>query len=233
MQETFEKSDILEAHSEIIREIFMQTNKQHHEWLLTSLLTGIIFIIVTLMVIANTQATQNFDHSIAQIMQHNRTPAKTQFFLFITSLGNPLQNIGFTLVLVGWLVYVKYYRLLSFAAFSILVGTLGNTAIKLLVQRPRPLHKLISIGGYSFPSGHSTSTIILLGVIMIIFASLVKSKWQRGLVNLFAISMILLIGMSRIYLNVHYPSDVLGGFLFGTTIVLLSGFLILPTKTEV
>lgn len=68
---------------------------------------------------------------------------------------------------------------------------------------------------------------------MIIFASLVKSKWQRGLVNLFAISMILLIGMSRIYLNVHYPSDVLGGFLFGTTIVLLSGFLILPTKTEV
>ena len=41
MQETFEKSDILEAHSEIIREIFMQTNKQHHEWLLTSLLTGI------------------------------------------------------------------------------------------------------------------------------------------------------------------------------------------------
>lgn len=152
--------------------------------------------------------------------------------MFITTLGNPLPNIGFTLILVDWLVYSKYYRLLSFAALSILLGTLGNSAIKLLIQRPRPLHKLISIGGYSFPSGHSTSSIILLSVLMIITANLVRHKWQRILIDLLAIIMILLIGLSRIYLNVHYPSDVLGGYLFGITIVLITDYLILPIKTE-
>lgn len=210
----------------------MQTSKQHRKWLDLSLLTGIFFIMILILVVTNANLIHTFDHIIAELVQNNRTASKTHFFVFITTIGNPLPNIGFTLILVDWLVYSKYYRLLSFAALSILLGTLGNSAIKLLIQRPRPLHKLISIGGYSFPSGHSTSSIILLSVLMIITANLVRHKWQRILIDLLAIIMILLIGLSRIYLNVHYPSDVLGGYLFGITIVLITDYLILPIKTE-
>ncbi|WP_172793937.1 phosphatase PAP2 family protein [Pediococcus damnosus] len=159
-------------------------------------------------------------------------PAKLAFFLFITTLGNPLPHIGFILLLVAWLIYSKHYRLLSFAALALLLDTSGNQVIKQLIERPRPLHKLISIGGYSFPSGHSTGTTVLLGSIMIIAAVLVKTNWRRWLIYLGSFMGILLIGISRIYLNVHYPTDVLGGFLLGTTIVLLTAYFVLPGKKE-
>ncbi|AMV61302.1 Hypothetical protein ADU71_1774 [Pediococcus damnosus] len=67
---------------------------------------------------------------------------------------------------------------------------------------------------------------------MIIAAVLVKTNWRRWLIYLGSFMGILLIGISRIYLNVHYPTDVLGGFLLGTTIVLLTAYFVLPGKKE-
>ncbi|KRN53850.1 hypothetical protein IV84_GL001171 [Pediococcus damnosus] len=214
------------------KEKFMSSTKQHHLWLILGLITGVLFIWLTLSVYLQTNFVKEFDQIIATFIQTNRTPGKTSFFLFITTLGNPLPHIGFILLLVAWLIYSKHYRLLSFAALALLLDTSGNQVIKQLIERPRPLHKLISIGGYSFPSGHSTGTTVLLGSIMIIAAVLVKTNWRRWLIYLGSFMGILLIGISRIYLNVHYPTDVLGGFLLGTTIVLLTAYFVLPGKKE-
>ncbi|WPC18800.1 phosphatase PAP2 family protein [Pediococcus inopinatus] len=210
----------------------MSSTKQHHLWLIFGLITAILFIGLMASVYLQTNLVKQFDQIIASFIQTNRTANKTSFFLFLTTLGNPLPHIGFILVLVAWLLYKKHSRLLSFTALALLLATSGNQAIKLIIKRPRPLHKLISIGGYSFPSGHSTGITVLLGTIIIIAAVLVKKSWQRWLIYLIAFIFIILIGISRIYLNVHYPSDVLGGFLLGTTIVLLTAYLVLPSKKE-
>lgn len=210
----------------------MPSTKQLHHWLAIGMTTGIVFVILAALVASQSPFVTGFDHFISESIQANRTALKTHFFLVITSLGNPLPHIGFILLLVTWLVYRKYYRYLSFATLSILLGTLGNQGIKLLLTRSRPLHKLISIGGYSFPSGHSTASAVFFGTLIVISFFLIKNQTKRWLFDSIATLLALLIGISRIYLNVHYPTDVLGGFLLGITIVSLSAYLILPTRKE-
>jgi len=95
--------------------------------------------------------------------------------------------------------------------------------IKQIVRRPRPfvadpsITPLVRIGGFSFPSGHSSGTMLLYGTI-IILASLYfkKASWRRSVIGL-SILMILLTGYSRIYLQVHYPTDVLAGYMMAFT----------------
>lgn len=128
-------------------------------------------------------------------------------------------TITFLAVLIPFLIFVfkkkKHYRLGLLLSANIVLGALFNQLLKHLFQRPRPdLLRMIEISGYSFPSGHAMNSMIFYGFITYL---LVKNgrHWSR---YMFAGSMglmILLIGISRIYLGVHYASDVLAGFLIG------------------
>ncbi|WP_412988335.1 phosphatase PAP2 family protein [Pediococcus siamensis] len=211
----------------------MPSKRVHQIWLWGSLISLIGFIVIALLVVNHTKINQTFDQVVATSIQANRTKTLTHLLTLITSLGNPLPHMVLVLILITSLAYTKRYHLLSFALTGILVGTLLNQAIKMLVHRDRPAHKLIQIGGYSFPSGHSTSSMIFFLTIIIIAGYLVKKNWQLWLIDISACCLTLLIGISRIYLNVHYPSDVLGGFLLGITITLLSAYFILLPKKEI
>ena len=97
-----------------------------------------------------------------------------------------------------------------------------NWIIKHAVQRHRPtVHHLVYADGYSFPSGHSVGSAALFGVLIILTILLVKSKfWKTLLIIIWALFPIL-IGYTRIFVHVHYPSDVFGGWIEGITFVLL------------
>lgn len=99
--------------------------------------------------------------------------------------------------------------------FWVVVGSsLLNLGLKELFQRARPsIYRMMEIGGYSFPSGHAMSAFSLYGMIVLLVWHRLSAPLQRAALLIFGLWMIGMIGICRIYLGVHYPSDVLGGFL--------------------
>jgi undecaprenyl-diphosphatase len=98
-----------------------------------------------------------------------------------------------------------------------LAGSVGwNQLLKVLFHRARPdVHRLIAETGFSFPSGHTMSACALYGAIVFLFWRHGATRFRRGLLLAFGALMIAGIGFSRIYLGVHYPSDVLGAMMAG------------------
>jgi len=122
-------------------------------------------------------------------------------------------------VIIGILVWWRIGRL---EAIMIPVGgliTLVNTALKLAINRPRPsadlVHVLSSEQGNGFPSGHAFFAILILGLTAYFISINLKNRTIRMVVLAGLIALILLIGTSRVYLGVHWPSDVIGGYLIG------------------
>ena len=109
------------------------------------------------------------------------------------------------------------------AAAAIGLGALANSTVKLVVARPRPdlATPIVVEPGYSFPSGHSLSAMIAYGVIAVLVArSGLPGPMRAAIIGLLAV-LVAVIGLSRVYLGAHYPTDVIGGWLMGVAWVTL------------
>ena len=123
------------------------------------------------------------------------------------------------IVIIGILIWWRIGRL---EAIMIPIGglfTLVNTPLKLAVSRPRPSADLVHIlsreQDNGFPSGHAFFAIVILGLLAYFAFINLKNRTLRMVVLAGLIALILLIGTSRVYLGVHWPSDVIGGYLIG------------------
>lgn len=101
-----------------------------------------------------------------------------------------------------------------FCTLNLLGAALLNQALKALIQRPRPdvALRLVDVGGYSFPSGHSMAAMAFFGLLIWLIWHSVENPRRRALLIAAFASVIALIGFSRIYLGVHYFTDVMAGF---------------------
>ncbi|RME31412.1 phosphatase PAP2 family protein [Candidatus Woesearchaeota archaeon] len=143
------------------------------------------------------------------------SPTLTKAMMLITSIANPLNMTLLSLLLFGLLIYKKkWYSALLFVS-GMLGGFLLEFLTKLLMHRPRPEHGLIVATGYSFPSGHATMAIIFFTVVLLAFKDDIKHAGLKHAFITTNILLSLLIGASRVYLNVHWLSDVLAGFSLG------------------
>jgi undecaprenyl-diphosphatase len=122
-------------------------------------------------------------------------------------------------VTIGILVW---WRIGKLEAIIILIGgllTLVNTALKLAINRPRPSANLIHVLSLeqdnAFPSGHAFFAVVILGLLAYFIFINLKNRTLRMVAPVGLIVLTLLIGTSRIYLGVHWPSDVIGGYLIG------------------
>lgn len=135
------------------------------------------------------------------------------FMKFITSFGNTTTIFILLFVVVFLLIKMIKNKKLAFFFFgSLVLNVLINQLIKALVRRERPINSLIYVGGFSFPSGHSMVSMAFYGMLIYIFYKLMKNNKFKWLVMSLCGLLIILIGFSRIYLGVHYLSDVLVGF---------------------
>jgi undecaprenyl-diphosphatase len=157
-----------------------------------------------------------FDQALATMLHSWATPLATTVFAVITTLGS------FVVVALGLLVSVFYAwrrQWLHLAAWLIALGggEALNLVLKQLLARPRPsfAHPSLPGVGYSFPSGHAMAALIAYGMLTY-FAILAVGTWRvRTGLACGAALLVLLIGFSRLYLGVHYFSDVIGGYAAG------------------
>lgn len=130
---------------------------------------------------------------------------------FITNLG----SATFIVLLSTLLLLTIKNKLIGLIIFlnSAICGAL-NQILKIIVQRPRPVgYRLIDENGYSFPSGHSMVSAAFYGFLIYLVYKNVKNKYVKYSIITILILLVLCIGISRIYLGVHYASDVIAGFL--------------------
>ena len=129
----------------------------------------------------------------------------------ITQFGGVIFLIVISSIL---LIIIKNKKTGLLIWINLTISTLLNQILKFIVQRPRPTeYRIIDETGYSFPSGHSMAAMAFYGLIIYYIFENVKNKKIRNFSCVLLNILILLIGISRIYLGVHYASDVIAGFL--------------------
>lgn len=138
---------------------------------------------------------------------------------FLTMIMKIITNLGSVFVLVPvsllFFVFSKNKRKGICATINLLLITFINTVLKLIVQRARPSgFNIITEVGYSFPSGHSMVSTAFYGFLIYLAYKNIKNKVLRNIMCVSLFLLIILICISRVYLGVHYASDVIGGFLF-------------------
>ncbi len=158
-----------------------------------------------------------FDSVISKFIAGFITLETTQFMKLITALGSIKVLIPIALLAIFILNKRKRYKWDSIMMLVALGGgLLLNQLLKWVFHRPRPgIARLLEVGGYSFPSGHAMVSIAFYGFLAYLFWSNIRQIKLRYLVTFGLVVLIALIGISRIYLGVHYPSDVLAGFAAG------------------
>jgi undecaprenyl-diphosphatase len=162
-------------------------------------------------------------------------PLLNKLMILITSLMTPFGLAMLSAGLLCFLIYKKRWYYSFLLIFSVGGGALFEFLLKLIIHRARPENALISVSGYSFPSGHATLAIIFFSLLLYSFVGDIKNKVARVAFIAANITLFLLIGFSRIYLNVHWFSDVVAGFalgLFWLTLLILILKVIKPNYEE-
>lgn len=191
--------------------------EKNYKWII-----AFLCIIIVLMMLEDIFENEQLelDMFIYKIVILNlRSESVTAFMKTITNLASAYVLIA---IAIGTLIFIKNKKIGVCIASNLVIITLLNQLLKNIVQRPRPEgYRLIVENGYSFPSGHSMVSMAFYGLLIYLIWKMVKNKKVKytscGILGMF----IFLIGFSRIYLGVHYTSDVIGGFAISIVYLLL------------
>lgn len=159
-----------------------------------------------------------FDMIITAFIRYPAGQALDSFMLFVTELGSVTVILALTIILMA-VFLLRGWRHEANALLVCLAGAgILNQLLKVLYARARPdLFRVVEESGYSFPSGHSMVSFCIYGFLAYIFSRDFSSICRSWLIYSVAGVVVSLIGISRIYLGVHYPTDVFAGFIAGGT----------------
>ena len=161
--------------------------------------------------------TQKFDIAILQWLHLHQSPALTALMTEMTYLGTGTVVIMIVVVTAMFLWHTEHKH----SARLLLASTIGaiilNNALKLVFHRARPsvFEWQTTALSSSFPSGHAMSATVVYGTVAYLCMRLQQHHWSRVVTFIAAVVLILLICLTRLYLGVHYPSDVIGGIIVG------------------
>lgn len=196
-------------------------------WILVSVLAILFLIILVSILMGRTL----YIDGIRDILINHRNDISTNIFKFLTIFGEKYFILALVVILAGIFFITKYRKDSYMMVLNLVNIIILNKGIKYIVRRERPISTswLVEEDGYSFPSGHAMLSIGVYGfLIYLIYKSNLKIVYKRILITALSI-LVVLVGISRIYLGVHYPSDVLAGYII-TTIYLIVFVAIINTK---
>jgi len=157
------------------------------------------------------------DQDVATWLHAQTTPSRTRLMLFVSDLGAPLTVLAMTLVLAIFLLWKHRHSQLQLLVLAVPGGALLNVIMKHLIHRDRPIFEdpIQTLTSYSFPSGHAMGSTVFFGTLAAIVIWQVRD-WRLGALAIAVAGLLVaLICCSRIYLGVHYLSDVIAGVLAG------------------
>ncbi len=202
-------------------EVYNKRERPIFKWILAVVLLlifgGMLFLVLS-------GYASYFDDPIRKFIYGLRADWLTAFFKGVTFLANPL-----TLVVLCAILLVIPKTTLRFGipvSVATGLGSLVHKGIKQLVMRPRPddVVPLIQETGYSFPSGHANGGLIFYVFLAFLIGRLLKQNKQGDIANLIYVIagiIVFLIGVSRVYLGIHYPTDVIAGWCLGGMLVII------------
>jgi membrane-associated phospholipid phosphatase len=143
-------------------------------------------------------------------------PTLSRFIEFITFFASRNFLTPAALLLVGYFLFIRKHRWYSLKVPVVALGSITlNVVLKYFFDRPRPMMPLVEASGLSFPSGHSMVAASFYGLLIYLVWHNVKDKMLRNILIAFLVVFVFFIGFSRIYLRVHYATDVMAGFAAG------------------
>jgi len=175
-------------------------------------LSIIAFLIITFLVLNKFVFVVNFDQIINNFMLAHQYPSVTSFMLSITKILNPIEAVVI-FIIFGLFLFLKNRHYFYSFTISTALGTLLPLGIKFLTQIQRP--SLLLEQDSSFPSAHATiATVFLLSSIFFLIP-LMKNCFSKNIFKIITYVVFPLVAFSRIYLSVHWTSDVLAGIILG------------------
>lgn len=194
-------------------------NKKNGGW---AAIAAFLFLVSFLLLGLNTNNDfiQIFDETVSEFMRANVNSFLTSYMQIISLVGSWQFIMSFIFILLLFVWSKKIRPEIGFIITIVTsVSAVLNEILKLVFNRVRPdvIH-LTEASGLSYPSGHAMNGMVFFGMLAIVIIVELETKWKYFYALLLGL-LILNIGISRIYLGVHYPSDVVGGFLFGAFIL--------------
>ncbi len=197
----------------------MSKEKRKYEkmkWIISTICI-ILFLIIALYLI---KINDNIiDTKIYNLIIKLKSDKVTRIFKMITALA----GVKFIIIICVVVLFLKKLKQLRyFILLNLANDVFLNSILKIIFKRERPIDiMIITEKGYSFPSGHSMVACIFYGFIIYLISKSSYKKSTKIIINMFLIILIVMIGISRIYLGVHYASDVIGGYLVSISYLII------------
>lgn len=181
------------------------------------IIVGGINIFVELTDTLSSETLAEYDRQITNFVISYRSPSLTQYFTFVTNVGDVY---GYLVVLVIVIVIsamiFKRWKYVGQVALVLFLATVSNMMLKRFIDRARPgIEHLVSVETLSYPSGHAMSAMAFYGFVIYLFSKFKINSFLKTMAITLLALLILSIGVSRIYLGVHFPSDIVGGYIAG------------------
>lgn len=190
-----------------------------------TLVVGVLFAVVLTLVVLGWAPLQEFDNAVVDALNSVVTavPGLPEALTAITHLGGSVTAWLVMAVAVVWLLVRREFVLAAYAAATGLGAVALTTGVKALVGRARPMvdSPVSGESGLSFPSGHTLGSTVTYGVLLLVFLPAVPSRFRKPVVAA-VVALVLAVGITRVGLGVHYPSDVIGGWLLGVLWLLVT-----------
>ncbi len=163
------------------------------------------------------------DVAISKWIQSWRTPWLDRAMEWVSFLGTTTPAIITVALVVVVLILITGRWEGTLLGFVMIIAFATNRGLKLAIGRPRPDSAIVQVttdaSGNAFPSAHTMHMMVFLGLLVLLISMYLKPKWLQRTLYVLLLALLLATGTSRIYLGVHWFSDVIGGYLFGLVIL--------------
>ena len=197
-------------------------NNPYFPYYLLIIISFIVFVVGTNIFVElsgeiSGSVLREYDTRITDYVTSFRSPELNNFFQFVTDLGDLYAYLAATTIAALFFFFkLKNKRFVFQLIGVVILSGLANIALKRAFDRARPtIEHLVVVKTLSYPSGHSMSAMAFYGFLIYLLFQIKMKRWLRVILTIVFALLILLIGLSRIYLGVHFPSDVAGGFIAG------------------
>jgi undecaprenyl-diphosphatase len=174
--------------------------------------------------VTESATVDRLDAEATTAVHERATYHATEWNSLVSHLGNTEIVLLLTLGVIAVLAVTRHWRGAFALALSVVATQAAVQVMKLLVERPRPGASIIDAAGFSFPSGHAATSVAFYTSVALIAANACRGRPARVAITVGAAMVVVGIGLTRVYLGAHYPTDVLAGWLTGGILVLGSWF---------